>query len=345
MRYLIVRNLTPMCQMLEIAPETVLRRAGISPDLLSNEGRGVTARQFFAIVAAVPEIARRPDLPLFLGQAFARGPFNPPLFAYSCSPDVTTGLERLALFKSLIGPMQLILDHADAGLTLRCESVEPGCALPDVLAAMELVFMVECTRLFTASHVVPLAVGIPKFQQRQQDLDAMFGVKAHLSEHPLIIFSPQDAARKLVSENAGFWRGYEKDLQHQLSEQQNAASVASRVRLCLQELLPSGRCGIEDVCERLQLSRRSLQRHLRSEGQSFRGILDQLRAEISQTYLAQDQLTVEEISYLLAYRDPNSFYRAFQSWTGMTPREARIAQTGHSPRVPLIYSGANPRST
>ena len=98
------------------------------------------------------------------------------------------------------------------------------------------------------------------------------------------------------------------------------------MRQCLQELLPSGRCGIEDVCERLLMSRRSLQRHLLSEGQNFRGILDQLRAEISQSYLAQDQLSIEEISYLLAYRDPNSFYRAFHSWTGMTPRQARQAQ-------------------
>ncbi len=326
MRYPILRNLKPICQMLEIPPETVLRQAGISSDLLHNEGRGVTARQFFAIVAAIPAIAQRPDLPLFLGQAFARAPFNPPLFAYSCSPDVTTGLERLALFKSLIGPMRLILETSDAGLTLRCESVEPGYALPDVLAAIELVFMVECTRLFTASPVVPLAVGIPAFQQQQHEMDKMFGVKAHLSEYPVITFSPEDAARPLVSENAGFWQGFEKDLQNQLSEQQSAAPVASRVRLCLQELLPSGRCGIEDVCERLLMSRRSLQRHLRGEGQSFRGILDQLRSEISQVYLAQDQLTVEEISYLLAYRDPNSFYRAFQAWTGMTPREARHAQ-------------------
>jgi AraC-like DNA-binding protein len=326
MRYPILRNMKPICQMLDIAPESVLRQAGISPDLLHNEGRGVTAQQFFAIVAAVPQIAQRPDLPLLVGQALARAPFNPPLFAYSCSPDVTTGLERLALFKSLIGPIRLILEHSDAGLTLRCESVEPGLALPDVLAAIELVLMIECTRLFTASHVVPLAVGIPAFQQKQDEMDAMFGVKAHLSELPSITFSPQDAARKLVSENAGFWQGFEKDLQNQLSEQQSAAPMAARVRRCLQELLPSGRCGIEDVCERLLMPRRSLQRHLRSEGQSFRGILDQLRADISQTYLAQDQLTVEEISYLLAYRDPNSFYRAFQAWTGMTPREARQAQ-------------------
>ena len=42
-------------------------------------------------------------------------------------------------------------------------------------------------------------------------------------------------------------------------------------------------------------------------------------------YLKRADMSVQEISYLLAYRDPNSFYRAFQGWTGMTPGEARAA--------------------
>jgi len=40
-------------------------------------------------------------------------------------------------------------------------------------------------------------------------------------------------------------------------------------------------------------------------------------------YLLRGELSVEEISHLLAYREPNSFYRAFRGWTGMTPVQAR----------------------
>ncbi len=40
-------------------------------------------------------------------------------------------------------------------------------------------------------------------------------------------------------------------------------------------------------------------------------------------YLSNRDLNTEEISFLLAFRDPNSFYRAFQDWTGMTPLQAR----------------------
>ena len=57
-------------------------------------------------------------------------------------------------------------------------------------------------------------------------------------------------------------------------------------------------------------------------------MLDTTRADLSMHYLRHGKMSVEEISFLLAYRDPNSFYRAFHGWTGMTPAEAR-GQTLH----------------
>ncbi|MEM6660958.1 MAG: AraC family transcriptional regulator, partial [Pseudomonadota bacterium] len=59
------------------------------------------------------------------------------------------------------------------------------------------------------------------------------------------------------------------------------------------------------------------------EGTSFRKVLDDLRCELAVSYLRNEEMRIEEVSYLLAFTDPNSFYRAFRSWTGMTPAEAR----------------------
>ena len=63
-------------------------------------------------------------------------------------------------------------------------------------------------------------------------------------------------------------------------------------------------------------------RKLKEEGTTFQTLLDSTRADLAQAYL-KDGLNTEEISYLLAYRDPSSFYRAFHDWTGTTPARAR----------------------
>ncbi|MEZ5479585.1 MAG: helix-turn-helix domain-containing protein [Thiolinea sp.] len=73
------------------------------------------------------------------------------------------------------------------------------------------------------------------------------------------------------------------------------------------DLLPSGRSSIEDVCKRLNMGRRNLQRLLRDEGTNYRAVLDNLRQELALSYLRDDAMRVEEVSYLLAFSDPSSF--------------------------------------
>ena len=48
-----------------------------------------------------------------------------------------------------------------------------------------------------------------------------------------------------------------------------------------------------------------------------------LREELAKHYLKSSPMTGAEISFLLGYEDPNSFFRAFRGWTGETPEAAR----------------------
>ncbi|MCB1452069.1 MAG: helix-turn-helix transcriptional regulator, partial [Rhizobiaceae bacterium] len=108
-----------------------------------------------------------------------------------------------------------------------------------------------------------------------------------------------------------------------LSTHDAEPSLAARVRAMLLENMASGLANVDRVAEQLRMSRRSLQRRLSEEGLTFQTVLDKARADLALTYLRRGDLSAEEISYLLAFRDPNSFYRAFHAWTGMTPAQAR----------------------
>lgn len=326
-RYLIAQTLRVTCAQLGVSTERILARCGLPRDYLDHETRGVDARTWFAMAAAFEQEVDDPDLPLTLGREAARGPLQPALLAFACSPDIATGLERLKLFKPLVVPCDIVIDHNAERFSVRLLPSEPGIKVPPVTAAFEIAFFVAIMRNFTAHEVKPLVIGMPDPGYATDAFHAFVG--APIEQKPLaqFVLSTEDAHRPLVSADTDFYEVIERELLARL-DLDKATATRERVQRELIELLPSGRVSIEAVCDRLRTSKRSLQRRLRSEETTFQSVLDETRAELALTYLRDQRLSVEETSYLLAYRDPNSFYRAFQDWTGMTPGQARLAPAG-----------------
>jgi AraC-like DNA-binding protein len=77
------------------------------------------------------------------------------------------------------------------------------------------------------------------------------------------------------------------------------------------------------VSSRLAVSTRTLQRRLNAENTSFQLLLNRTREQLARHYLKGSTMSGAEISFLLGFEDPNSFFRAFHSWTGETPEQAR----------------------
>lgn len=99
--------------------------------------------------------------------------------------------------------------------------------------------------------------------------------------------------------------------------------VTHLARQVVCRLLPRGEPKREAVAQALHLSQRTLQRRLQEEGSSFQQLLDDARRELAEQYLAQPNLTLLEVAYLLGFADPSNFFRAFRRWFDMTPGEYR----------------------
>ena len=143
--------------------------------------------------------------------------------------------------------------------------------------------------------------------------------------HPSITFTAADALRPFLTVNEGMWRVFEPDLRRRLGELDVTATTAQRVRAVLLELLPGNAATIEKAAERLGMSKRTLQRRLEDEGANFRALVSSTRESLARHYLGNTRMSGGEIAFLLGFEDPNSFYRAFQDWTGQTPDSARHA--------------------
>jgi AraC-like DNA-binding protein len=95
-------------------------------------------------------------------------------------------------------------------------------------------------------------------------------------------------------------------------------------------LLPHGKANAKNVARKLGMTRRTLARHLASEGLTFVKMLQELRLDLAKRDLADTDLSITQIAWLLGYRDVSVFTHAFKRWTGMTPRAARQAALNHA---------------
>ena len=71
------------------------------------------------------------------------------------------------------------------------------------------------------------------------------------------------------------------------------------------------------------MSFRTLQRKLRSEGESYSNILERVRLRLSQEMLSDSDQKISDIAHHLGYSNTPNFIRAFRSWTGVSPGEYR----------------------
>lgn len=108
-------------------------------------------------------------------------------------------------------------------------------------------------------------------------------------------------------------------------EHEQAGSVMEVVMLVRQYLLnnPGRRATLEQVAEQLEMSPRSVRRHLGIAGFSFHDIRKQIRQTFATRYLKDTRVSLPKIAEMLGYSDQASFTKAYRAWTGETPGSVR----------------------
>ncbi len=312
---------------LGVNPGNVLRRAGLPDDLLGGGGPGRLALDaYFSLWTALDDEANDPELPIRIARAFSMEVFDPPIFAAACSPNLNIAAQRIAAYKHLIGPLRVIVTQSPRETVLRY--VWPAQVRPPALLAMtELLFWVALVRLATRRQVQPLWATSFDIPASGEAYRVYLGVPVTEAATQAIAFSADDATRPFLTANEPMWGYFEPQLRSRLSELVAAATVADRVRAALLESLPAGNGSIERVAARLAVSPHTLQRKLAEDATTFQQVRIETRETLARRYLANPSLTVAEISFLLGYDNPTSFYRAFHNWTGLTPERARSVAT------------------
>lgn len=303
--------------------QDLLRAAQLPLDLFIREGASVSATEYFRLWRALEGLLDNPEFPLDIGQAIPSEAFSPPLFATLCSPNLNSGLARLAKYKPLVGPMTLQLSVEERTTTVALGGIFEGDPVPVSFIAAELVFLTQLARMALRERIVPVAVHATADFANAEKAFSFFGREVQKSGFNGLVFAAEDARKPFLTANEQVWQAFEPELRKRMTEIDAHATTRERVRACLMEMVAGGECSISDVAKRLAVSSRTLQRRLQDENTNFQDELTALREELARHYLTDSKFSNAEIAFLLGYDDPNSFIRAFGSWTGTTPERVR----------------------
>jgi AraC-like DNA-binding protein len=93
-----------------------------------------------------------------------------------------------------------------------------------------------------------------------------------------------------------------------------------------------------DIAGHLHVSPSTLRRRLRKENTSYQQLLDRVRCHRCVKALSQHWIPGKSIARRLGFNQPNSFYRAFGKWTGMSYTEyKKLVQGGSAARRQRLY--------
>ncbi len=320
--FLIDKNYGTYLSSMGFSMDEVLKKAMLPEDLFSRQTPSLTAEEYFRFMGAIDVLSPDEQTPIHLAASEGIEAFSPPIFAAYCSRNALVCLKRLAQYKPLIGALLYQVEETETEVSVEILSANPELELPEILVGIEFVFLVGLIRKATKEQITPLSVTARQPMKNPAYAD-FIGKPIITGDQNCLVFSKEDALVPFISRNESMWEFFEPELKRRLSMMETDDSYAARVRSALMELLPSGECTIDDVAKKLGYSKRSLQRKLQEEDTNFQKQLNHTRELLAKTYLANTDMTTEDIAFLLGYQEIGSFLRAFTVWTGSTISEYR----------------------
>ncbi|MDF2446538.1 MAG: transcriptional regulator, AraC family [Moraxellaceae bacterium] len=310
---------------------TVLARAGLPADLLEDPAGRVSFVEILQVLATVQALADDDALGFESGVRLPLTAHGSLGYALMCAPTPRQALGILQRFWHLRGRGMVLQVH-DVGdmlfLELLPELTLPN-ALRDFLLPSILTSMWQGVRFVIPALPAQAEIWLPGAEPRS--------FARYRERLPTVRFGMPAAGIRLVGDKAPLDTplptANPEGLVQALAacERESALlgdvvdPVLARSRALLQ-LGAAGFPGPEAIAEMLHMTPRTFRRRLQELGLSYKQLLEEARRRDSCALLERPEMEVRRVAELLGYSDPANFTRAFRQWTGMAPREWRLAR-------------------
>jgi AraC-like DNA-binding protein len=259
-------------------------------------------------------------LGLHVGESIRPGHYG--VLGYVAMNCATLGeaLSRLQRYQALvldIGPMQLQMKADELRLSWNPDTERPFRQL----AEFNLAGLVTFARWISGRPDVPrrLEFNYPMPDDISEH-QRIFNCELRFDQLRYAIVLPQAwLQRPLIQPDSAM-----RQLMLRLAEKQmlglpRGGDTLAKLRALIARQLSEGELMLEPLAAQLGMSTRTLQRKLKDAGLGFTQLVDDVRQELAERYLADPGLDLNDLAFLLGFSEQSAFQRAFKRWRGESP--------------------------
>ena len=309
-----------------IALDPLLRTAGLSRHQIEDQRTVIKVRhqvEFLNLVAA----ALNDDLLGFhLAQTADLREVGLLYYLLASSETLIDALHRAERYSSIVneGVSLRCVDSRFVRISFHCIGI--GRHLDTHQIECMMTTAVRICRQLTGRRLLPERVRLMHHRPQNKEFTKFFGDRVEFGAAADDVTFPHNIRQSPVTSadpylNRLLVSHCEEAIAHRPRTQ---GSFRSSVENAIVPLLPHGKARASEIARQLGVSQRTLARQLSQEGLTFSDLLDSLRSDLAKRYLADRDLAISQIAWLLGYQDVGAFSHAFKRWTGKAPGKARV---------------------
>lgn len=304
-------------------PLALLQRFRIRPELLDDEDARVPLRSLVGLLECAAGELRCADFGLRMAEYQNLNVLGPIALIARNSTSVGHALTEIVRFIGYhTSGIRLDLDRSEPRtprLVIELRLPGPQRQMTELAMGMAHNTMkLLCGPGFSAQTVLlsgssPLP---PARYRRYFDSEIYLGQASNT-----LVFTAQQLGQRIERQDPVLHRTLVQYLSH--VHLQGFPDLPEQVRRLVLRLLPTQQCRLALVAEQLGLHERALQRQLAEQGQRFDELVERIRRERADFYLAERDIPLAQIAGMLGYSEQSVFNRACRRWFGMTPGARR----------------------
>jgi AraC-like DNA-binding protein len=316
--------------------KSVLELANIDSELLRQPNSLLTLDQVERLIDAVSQISQRSDMAVELGKSLKLTSHAILGYGIQTSPTIEVAMRLVARYFRLIMPtfrMQYRQDDNQIDFIIQPLVSMSYKTLVFHLEVIAVAFHFVLRDLleqrmpkYDLYFSIPEPIHIARYHELKEarchfSWEVTPGIRlklpAEIGQHALALADPYSL--QMV----------ENRCRDQIRHFMTNGKIVDWVSMMLRES-SDGIATLSDLANLLNLSARTLDRYLKSEGVGFRQLSQKIRHERALEMLANPQLTATQIAYELGYSDLANFTRAFKAIAKVGPNEFRMKLNSES---------------